>query len=162
MLTAADTAPSFHARQRLVAADLLRLDEPCVIFEHHARDSDGVPFYVYTVGGWLDGAPLADGCTVGGEVIVIHADSREHADAMASLGLQDTIDALRHEDDHLLDAAAALGRLQSVSPIARLEAATKPASDISDDFVRDTALIRPLIGDDIVLTAGSKPEPSAT
>lgn len=158
MLTAADVAPSFHLRQRLVTEDLKRLDEPCVIFEHAGVDSDNVPFFVYTVGGVLNGMPLADGCTVGGEVIVINADSRDHADAMASLGLQDTIDALHSEDGRIADAAAALARLGSISPIARLDAATKPASDISDDFVRDSALIRPLIGDDIVLTAGSAPE----
>jgi hypothetical protein len=156
----ADVAPSFHLRQRLVADDLMRLDEPAVIFEHHANDSDGVPFYVYTVAGVLDGQRLQDGCTVGGEVIIIHADSRDHADAMACMGLQDTIDALHGEGEQLMDAAAALGRLGQIGPVARIEAAMKPASDMSDDFVRDTALIRPLIGDDIVLTTGTGPEPT--
>lgn len=162
MLTAANVAPSFHLRQRLVADDLKRLDEPCVIFEHFGHDSDGEPFYLYSVGGYLDGQPLQDGCTVGGDVILIHADSRDQADAMASLGLQDTINALERADDQLLDAAAALGRLGSVGAMGRLEAATKPASDISDTFVRDQAAIRPLIGDDIVLSTGSRPDPSTT
>lgn len=158
MLTAAEVAPSFHMRQRIVAADLPRLDEPCVIFEHHGRDSDGASFFIYTIGGYLDGRPLQDGCTVGGDVIVINAETREDADAMASQGLQDSIDALRGEDDRIADAAAALGRLGSVGAIGRMEAATKPAADVSDAFVRDAAAIRPLIGDDIVLSSGARPD----
>lgn len=159
-LAAANVAPTFHLRQRLVASDLLRLDEPCVLFEHFGHDADGAPFYLYTVAGVLDGNRLEDGCTVGGEVILINADTRAEADAMAAMGLQDTIDALQREDDQMLDAAAALGRLGSVGHQGRMEAAMKPASDLSEAFVRDQALIRPLIGDDIVMTTGGAPEPS--
>jgi len=158
MLTAAEVAPSFHMRQRIVAADLPRLDEPCVIFEHHGHDSDGKPFFIYTVGGYLDGHPLPEGCTVGGDVIVINADTREEADAMAAMGLLDSIVAMEGEDDRIADAAAALGRLDSVGALGRMEAATKPAADVSDAFVRDAAAIRPLIGDDIVLSSGARPD----
>jgi hypothetical protein len=154
----ADVAPSFHLRPKLVADDLKRLGDPCVLFECYGEDSDGAPTFIYTVAGVLDGVPLADGATVGGEVIIIHADDREHADILATMGLQDTIDALHAEDGHLMDAAAALGRLGAVGPMGRLEAATKPTSDMNDDFIRDAAMIRPLIGDDIVLTTGSGPE----
>ena len=158
-LTAADIRPTFHLRQKLVADDLKRLDEPCVLFEYHGHDSDGVPFFLYTVAGVLDGERLQDGCTVGGEVILINADTREEADAMACMGLQDTIDGLMREDEYIADAAAALARLGSVGAQGRIEAATKPASDMSDAFVRDADAIRPLIGDDIVLTTGG-PAPS--
>lgn len=157
-LAAANVVPTFHLRRKLVADDLLRLDEPAVIFEHHGHDSDGVPFYVYTVAGVLDGERLGDGCTIGGEVILINADTREEADAIACMGLQDTIDALGRAEDQLLDAAAALGRLGQVGHLGRMEASMKPASDMSDAFVRDQAAIRPLIGDDIVLTTGGAPK----
>lgn len=156
-LAEANTRPTFHLRRKLVADDLLRLDDPAVLFEHYGQDSDGVPFYLYTVAGVLDGERLMDGCTVGGEVILINADTREEADAMACMGLQDTIDALSREDDRMLDAAAALGRLGEAGHMGRMEAATKPAGDMSDAFVRDTAAIRPLIGDDIVMTTGGAP-----
>jgi len=154
-LAAANTAPTFHHRQQLVTDDLMRLQQPCVIFEHHGTDSDGVDFYVYTVGGWLDGVPLQDGCTVKGEVILIHASSRDEADMIASLGLEDTINALHGEAKAYIDAHAALARLQSVSPVERLDLATKKASDKSDAFEADSAAIRPLIGDDLILTVAN-------
>lgn len=154
-LAAANIAPTFHHRQQLVTDDLMRLQQPCVIFEHHGTDSDGVDFYVYTVGGWLDGVPLQDGCTVKGEVILIHASSRDEADMIASLGLEDTINALHGEAKAYIDAHAALARLQSVSPVERLDLATKKASDKSDAFEADSAAIRPLIGDDVMLTVAN-------
>ncbi len=98
MLAAADLAPDFTARRSLSLVDLVRLDEPAVIFEHFHVDSDGVHAYVYTVAGWLNGRNVADmrgGATVGGDVIVVHAKSRAEADAMAGEGLQTTIDAIR-------------------------------------------------------------------
>lgn len=157
MISAANIAPNLLTRRSLVAEDLLRLQEPAVIFEWDSRDSDGVPYYVYTVAGWLNGrnvATMEGGCTVGGQAIIVHADSREHADALAGLGLQDTIEGLRGEASRLKDAQAALARLQSVAPLERMDAATKPNSDKSDAFVDDVDAIRPLIGDDIVLSAG--------
>jgi len=159
-LAAANVVPTFHLRRKLVADDLLRLDDPAVIFEGDWRDSDGVPVYAYSVAGILDGERLQDGCTVGGEVMLIHADTREEADAIACMGLQDTIDALGRAESQMLDAAAALGRLGQVGHMGRMEAALKPASDMSDQFVRDAAAIRPLIGDDIVLTTGGASDSS--
>lgn len=157
MIAAANCAPNLLLRRSLAAEDLLRLQEPAVIFEWDNIDSDGVPYYVYTVAGWLNGqnvATILGGCTVGGQAIIIHADSRAHADALAGLGLEDTLNALRLEASRLRDAQAALARLQSVSTMERIDAAIKPASDKSDAFVNDIDAVRPLIGDDIVLAAG--------
>lgn len=159
-IAAANVAPDFSHRQRLVADDLMRLAEPCVLFEHKGVDSDGFDFYLYTVAGYLDGQRLLDGCTVGGEVIVIHAHDREEADFIASRGLEDTINALHAEAAAYIDAHAALARLSTVGAKDRIELATKPDADKSDAFVRDQALIRPLIGDDIVLTTGGGPAPN--
>lgn len=131
------------------------MQEPAVIFEHEWRDSDGEQCFAYTVAGWLDGvnvATMQGGCTVGGEVIIVHARSRGEADMIASLGLQDTIDALNREEEAHLDALAAQARLASVSPVRRIELAT--AREKNDEFVADAEAIRPLRGDDIVLTVG--------
>jgi hypothetical protein len=154
-IAAANVVPAFHTRRSITAADLKRLDEPAVIFEHEWRDSDGVPCFAYTVAGWLDGqniATMQGGCTVGGDVIIIHAPDRDNADLMAGMGLQDTIDALQREENAHLDALAAQARLASVNPIRRLELAT--AEDKNPEFVADSEAIRKLRGDDIVLAAG--------
>lgn len=156
-IAAANVAPSFGFRRSIHADDLKRLQDPAVIFEHEGTDSDGARFYLYTVAGWLDGQNIAThegGATVGGDVIVIHADDRASADAMAGLGLQDTIDGLMRESDAIVDAAVALERLRSVGPIERINQATKPDSDKSDAFVEDATKARRLVGDDIVLAAG--------
>lgn len=154
-IAAANVVPDFSHRQRLVADDLRRLDDPCVLFEHNGRDSDGVEFYVYTVAGWLDGQRLADGCTVGGEVIVIHASSRGEADAIASLGLMDTISALEREEVMYQEAQAAMARLAAIGARERLEQTLKPDADKSTAFMEDIAKVRPLAGDDVVLTVGA-------
>lgn len=154
-IAAANTVPTFHHRQQLVADDLRRIQEPCVIFEHQGQDSDGVDYYLYTVGGWLDGHPLADGCTVKGEVILIHASSRAEADVIASLGLEDTINALNAEESLYQDAHAAMARLSSLGAVERMDLATRADCDKSDAFEADAAAIRPLIGDDVILTVGN-------
>jgi hypothetical protein len=163
-IAAADTAPAFHLRRKLAAEDLRHLADPCVIFEHEWFDSDGERCFAYTVGGMLDGQPLGDfrgGCTVGGEVIIVHADDRGAADAMASLGLMDTINALDSAEAAHLDALAAKARLEAVGPVRRMELATAKPADTSDQFVADAAAIRPLRGDDIVLTVGGADAPPA-
>lgn len=151
MIAAANVAPNFLHRRNLVAEDLRRLQEPCVLYEYDALDDDGVRHYVYTVGGYLDGQRLADGCTVGGEVMLIHADSREEADAIAVMGLSDSINALDSEEELYQEANAALARLSSISPLERMDQALKPDSDKSDQFAEDVAKVRPLIGDDVIL-----------
>jgi hypothetical protein len=154
-IAAANVAPAFHTRRSITADDLKRLDEPAVIFEHEWRDSDGELCFAYTVAGWLDGqniATIQGGCTVGSEVIVIHARDRSEADLMAGLGLQDTIEALQREENEHLDALAAQARLASVNPIRRLELAT--AQDKNPEFIADSEAIRKLRGDDVVLAAG--------
>lgn len=165
MISAANVIPKppdLSWRRRLVAEDLRHIQDPGVMFEHQGVDSDGVVFYVYTVVGWLNGQQLGmggdgnepGGCTVGGDAILVKASSREEADALACLGLHDTILALDAEEQQYQEAAAALARLSTISPVERLEQATKPASDKSDAFVDDVDAIRPLIGDDIVMAAG--------
>ena len=158
-IAAANTAPAFWLRQKLAADDLRRLVEPCVIFEHEWFDSDGEHCWAYTVGGVLDGLPVGDhqgGCTVGGEVIIVHADDRGAADAIASLGLMDTINALDGETAAVIEAAAARARLDAVGPVRRLDLATASPADTSDEFVADAAAIRKLRGDDILLTVGGQ------
>lgn len=155
-IAAENVAPAFHTRRSITAEELRRLQEPAVIFEGNRRDSDGELMWLYTVAGWLDGANVATmqgGCTVGGEVILIHARDRTEADMIAGLGLQDTIDALNSEQERHIDALAAQARLSTVSPIRRLELAT--AREKNAEFVADAEAIRPLRGDDIVLAAGA-------
>lgn len=155
MIAAANCVPAFHTRRSIAADDLKRLQEPAVIFEGERTDSDGAVAFLYTVAGWLDGQNIASmqgGCTVGGEVIVIHARYRSEADMIAGLGLADTIDALNREEERHIDALVAQARLASVSPIRRVELAT--AKDKNPDYVADSEAIRSLRGDDIVLAAG--------
>lgn len=149
-------APDFLGRFSIDAADLLRLDEPAVIFEHHGHDDDGASFFVYTVAGFLDGRNIfseqEQGCTVGGDVIVIHADKRDDADEMAAQGLFTTILSMEAEEKNRLDALAAQARLASISPMERLEQAMR--DDKNPDFVEDVSKIRTLVGDDIILAGG--------
>lgn len=163
-IAAANVQPAFHLRQKLAAQDLRRIQDPAVIFEHHWLDSDGEKCWAYTVGGRLDGAWIGDhqgGATVGGEVIIVHADDRGAADAIASLGLMDTINALDGEEAAHLDALAAKARLESVGPVRRIELATAAPADKSDAFEADAAAIRRLRGDDILLTVGGQDEAPA-
>lgn len=156
-MSTANIAPVFHNRRQLVADDLLRLQDPAVIFEHKGFDSDGVDYYLYTVAGWLNGANVATihgGCTIGGEVILIHAKDREEADLIAGMGLEDTINALRAEAAQYAAAQGALVRLAVAGPRERMTQALKSDSDKSDAFINDTNAVRPLIGDDVVLAAG--------
>lgn len=157
-ISAADVLPAFHLRRNIVAEDLRHLQEPAVIFEAEREDSDGARHFIYTVAGFLNGenvfTPFQGGATVGGEVIVINADTREEADAIASLGLQETIDALNREEEAYIDAVAAQARLDSVGAIRRLDLATAQGGEKSPEFVADSEAIRKLRGDDIVLTVG--------
>lgn len=152
---AVNMVPDFAHRPRLVANDLRRLEEPCVLFEHKGQDSDGVDFYLYTVGGWLDGKRIPDGATVGGEVILIHARDRAEADALASMGLMDTIRALDAEEGMYQEANAAMARLSAIGAKARLEQTLKADADKSDAFMEDISKVRPLAGDDVILTVGA-------
>jgi len=156
-LTDPIAAREINSRRSLAIEDLLRLDEPAVIFETSGLDSDGVPFWVYTVAGWLDGenvATIKGGCTIGGQAILVNARSRAEADFLAGSGLEDSINALRVEETKYLDALAALARLDSVGAAERLEQSIKRGADRSDAFVADTEAIRCLRGDDVLLSAG--------
>lgn len=156
-IAAANVAPDFLSRRSISAADLRRLQEPAVIHEGKFHDSDGAPFHVYTVAGWLDGEnvfTLQGGATVGGEAIVIPVEDRETADEIAGMGLRDTIDALNAEEVVRIDALAAKARLESVNPLRRMDLATAPDSEKNPEFVADSEAIRKLRGDDILLAAG--------
>ena len=103
MYAAANMAPDWSSRRSLSMEELAQLDEPAVIYEHFHVDSDGAWVYVYTIGGFLNGRAIAiddrgaylGGATVAGDVILVHAKDREEADAMASAGLEDTIEMIR-------------------------------------------------------------------
>ncbi len=155
-IQAANVAPSFLLHEKIKAEDLGRISDPCVILEHDGIDSDGAPYYCFTVGGWMDGRPLGNergGCTVGGDVIVVSGVTREEAKLIASMGLQDSINALRGEQERYIEAQAALAKLNSIGPERRIDLAIAKPADKSDEFERDTALIRTLRGDDITLSA---------
>jgi hypothetical protein len=157
MIATANVHPAYWLRQKLAADDLRRLTDACVIFEHQWLDDEGEKCWGYTVGGRLDGQVVGDhqgGATVGGELMIVHADSRGEADAIASLGLMDTINALDAEEGAHLDALAAKARLDAAGPLVRLAKATAAPADKSDEFERDAAAIQPLRGDDILLTVG--------
>lgn len=157
-IQAADVHPNYLLRQKITAEQLRRVVDPCVVFEHCWSDSDGQACYAYTVGGILDGKPLGGihgGATVGGEVIIVHADSRGEADELARFGLGDTVNALDGEEDAYIEAQAALARMSSVSPIRRMDLAMAPDAEKSDEFTKDAEAVRILRGDDIVLTVGS-------
>jgi hypothetical protein len=104
---------------------------------------------------------LQGGATVGGEVMIVHADTREAAKHLAAMGLQDTISALDGEEAAYIEAHAALARLSQVSPLVRMDKAAAPDADKSDAFEADTAAIRKLRGDDIVLSTGGVEPPPA-
>jgi len=156
-ISAANVVPNLTLRRSITADELKRLEEPAVIREYHGFDSDGESYFVFTIAGFLDGqniATMLGGCTVGGDAIVIHAETQVTADYMATLGLEDTINALNTEDEKIIDALAAQARLKTVGAVERLTLATKPDSEKSDQFEADTAKLVTLRGDDIVLASG--------
>lgn len=160
-IAAANVAPNFLLRPSITAEELRRLQEPVALFEHEGRDSDGQRFFVYTVAGWLDGQNIATaqgGCTVGGQVIIINADSREQADFIAADGLGTTLNALDEDINHTREAERALDRLESVGEQERLNQAIRP--DKNESFVADADRIQKLRGDDVILTAGRVGVPS--
>ena len=154
-IAAANCLPELGLRRALSPEELRRLEEPACIFEGEYIDGDGFRIFVYTVAGWLDGANVATiqgGCTVGGDAMLIEALDRQQADDIACRGLADTIDALNSEEADTLDRLAAKARLQAVNALRRHDLATKPDAEKSDEFEADMAAIRPLVGDDIILT----------
>lgn len=159
-IEAANLAPNFLTRRSITAEELRRLQEPVVLFEYEGCDSDGASFYAYTVAGWLNGQNIATaqgGCTVGGQVIIINADSREMANAIAADGLGTTINALDEDEKNTDEARRALDRLSSVGERERLEQAMR--ADKNESFMADADAIQKLRGDDIILTAGRVASP---
>lgn len=154
MIPTSSLVPNFAYRRSITAQDLRRIDDVCVILEHHGYDSDGVDYYLFTVGGVLDGRTLTEGVLVGGETMLVHADSPEAAKQLASDGLMTTLQALDGEAAQHRRAMEAQARLASVGALERIAQATKAPADRSDTFVADAHAVRPLIGDDIVLSGG--------
>ncbi len=162
-IEAANVRPDLSGRQSIPADELRHVSEPCVIFEGDFLDDNGAHVWVYTVGGWLRGKPLGGirgGALVGGDAMLLQAQDRATADVMASFGLQDTIEALGHEEAAYQEAHAALARLSEVSAVRRMELATAAPADMSDAFVKDVGQIRVLRGDDILLSGGVDKEGS--
>lgn len=150
--------PDFSRRNDISTDDLARLDEPAVIREFSGFDSDGEHFYVFSVAGWLDGVNVATaegGCKVGGSMIVINADSQSVADEMASLGLQDTIDAVRAEKAKEASALEALARMETVGLAERLRLAIKAPTQRNEAFEADSALVRTLAIEGVDTPVGS-------
>jgi hypothetical protein len=83
-------------REPISLDDLADLEDPVVLFEHQAKNSDGVMHYVYTLGGRIKGKEVA-GVTVGGDCVVVHGRNRMEADRLAVEGLEETITMLRAE-----------------------------------------------------------------
>lgn len=112
-------------REDLSIDQLLRIEDPCVVFEFSRLDSDKVRYWVYTVGGWLDGAIVGGkegGALVGGQTIIVHGKNRKEADAIAYEGLVDTIAAENrhraaamraHLDSHVNPGIIAHGEILS-------------------------------------------------
>lgn len=151
----ANVVPNFLTRRKIDAQDLRRLQEPVVLFEYEGLDSDGERYYVYTVAGFLDGKNICTaqgGATVGGDVITIHADTRENADAIACLGLYDTINMLDQEEKLMLEATAAKARLGTIGALDRMDLANR--KDKPDAFVEDMDKLTVLRGDDIIVASG--------
>lgn len=160
-ISAANIAPNFLIRLSITAEELQELQEPAVIFEYAGSDSDGEPYFVYTVAGWLHGQNIATeqgGCTVGGQVIIINARNREDADAMAADGLGITCNGLDEEDRQAEEAQAALSRLRAVGAVERIRQAAR--GDKNERFVADAHAIQKLRGDDVVLAAGRMASPA--
>ena len=163
MIEAANCHPDYLKRQSITAEQLRHVQDACVVFEHEWRDDDGARCFAYTVGGWLDGKPLGGiqgGVTIGGEVAIVHADSREDADAMAAGGLADTLNGLDREESQYIEAHAALARMESVGAMERMRQGTAAPADASDSFTADALAIRKLRGDDIILTTGGVAPPA--
>lgn len=114
----------FECHPDLTLEQLIDLNDVIVIAEAERKDSDGVPFYIFTVGGTIHGQPVVavdhinkcvHGCTVEGDVIVVHAKSRAEAEWIATNGVEDTITMLRHEKAQrgTLDPGANAGTIVS-------------------------------------------------
>lgn len=83
-------------RQDLTLDQLVNLEDACVVFEQRFVDTDRMPYWVYTVGGRLNGEVIGGkegGALVGGQTIIVHGRNRTEADRLAYDGLIDTIKA---------------------------------------------------------------------
>lgn len=106
-------------RQDLSLDELLNVEDACVIFEGQFQDSDRVPYWVYTIGGMLNGQQIGGkegGALVGGQTIIVHGRDRKQADRIAYDGLVDTINeenkmranrAAQHIDNHVNEGIVA-------------------------------------------------------
>ena len=155
----ATIVPSFANRRSINAQDLPRISDLCAVFEFEGLDEEGKRYYVYTVGGMLDGKMLGNqlgGVNVGQQQIFIHnAISREHANFLAWEGLQTSTNAQAQADREHDAQLQAQARLASIGALERMRLAQSPEKN--EQFVKDADAIRPLIGDDILLAANGTP-----
>ena len=89
-------------REDLSVETLPRLEEPCVVLEGVRKDTDGVKYWIFTVGGMLDGRVIGGqegGALIGGQCIVVHGRNKPEANALAYEGLMDTIGMIRMEQE---------------------------------------------------------------
>lgn len=87
-------------REDLAVETLPQLEDPCVVLEGVRKDSDGVKYWIFTVGGILDGRVIGGqegGALIGGQCIVVHGRNKPEANALAYEGLMDTIGMVRME-----------------------------------------------------------------
>lgn len=113
-------------RQDLTIEQLMILEDPCVVFEGRRTDSDGERYWVYTVGGHIDGVMVGGqegGALVGGETIIVHARNKKEADEMAYDGLTVTIkienDKRRAHEKRSLDNKGNEGIIALVDALPR-------------------------------------------
>lgn len=89
-------------REDLSVETLPRLEDPCVVLEAVRKDTDGVKYWIFTVGGLLDGRIIGGqegGALIGGQCIVVHGRNKPEANALAYEGLMDTIGMVRMEQE---------------------------------------------------------------
>lgn len=89
-------------REDLSVETLPRLEDPCVVLEACRKDSDGAKYWIFTVGGLLDGRVIGGpdgGALIGGQCIVVHGRNKPEANALAYEGLMDTIGMIRMEQE---------------------------------------------------------------
>lgn len=138
----------------IVVEDLCYLDDLCVLFEYKGMDFDGVEFYVYMVGGVLNGICLFDGVMVGGEVMIVYVDSCEEVDVIVLFGFMDIISVFDEENVFYFDVQVVLVRLQSVSVKEWFDQVLKLDVEKFSVFIVDIEKVRLFVGDDVLLIVG--------
>lgn len=115
----------FECHPDLSLEQLIQMTDVEVICEAERKDTEGVPLWIYTVSGRLNGVLMVavdhirkcvHGCLVEGDAIIVHGKDRAEADWIAQNGLEDTIAMLRQEmlERGTLDPGKNAGTIASV------------------------------------------------